>query len=324
MAIGALISLYYIAMTIALYFWSYSVSPVSVQGKHVIVTGGSSGVGLSTATKLASKGASVTIIARNQRKLDDALEIIEGAAVNDQQVISAISCDISDLKNTEVAIQKAAKLNHGEIHILINSAGITRPERFEEVDVKFFEHLMRVNYLGTVNVTRAVVPFMKEAMGGRIIYVSSLIGLNGWPGYSPYTSSKFAVNGLAQSLQMELSPFNINFSISSPSNIDTPMFVEEEKLKPIETRKLEESQRVISPSVVADEIIASLKDWSFIVKSDNPFTDPWLSGMMYGGFFAGSYLENLQRLFMMSAAYPWFMQQYSSDIHSIKKHRPVS
>jgi len=283
-----------VVVIIVCYALSYKVAPIVLSGKHVIITGGSSGIGLSLSVKLVKKGCSVTIFARDEQKLKSAGVQLEKYRTDKDQKIGYFVVDVSDYKAVESAVQKSALNNNNHIDILICSAGVTKPERFHEADLSAIPWLMNINYLGSVYCTHAVIPYMKPQKSGRIVYVSSLLGLMGFPGYAGYSATKFALKGFAESLDVELAPWNIHFSISCPGNVDTPMFEEEEKIKPAETKLLEEG-KPISPDVVADRIIESFHSWRFLIYSDmNSF---FLSSLS-GGFAPANFTESLCQFFL--------------------------
>jgi len=202
---------------------------------------------------------------------------------------------VSDWNAVEAAVQKAALINNNKIDGLICSAGVTKPERFSETEISSLSWLCHINYLGSAYCTRAVIPYMKTQKCGRIVYVSSIVGLMGFPGYAGYSSSKFALKGLAESLDIELAPWNIHFSIACPPNVDTPMFKEEEKIKPPETKILEESKLPISPDIVADDILKSFQSWRFLIYSD---MDSFFLCSLAGGFSPASFSELLAQIFL--------------------------
>eukprot|EP01124_Arcella_intermedia_P029332 TRINITY_DN6172_c0_g1_i1.p1 TRINITY_DN6172_c0_g1~~TRINITY_DN6172_c0_g1_i1.p1 ORF type:complete len:270 (+),score=64.13 TRINITY_DN6172_c0_g1_i1:78-887(+) len=253
----------FVLWVVAVYFLSDSAPPVSLNGAHVVISGGNSGIGLSVAIEVAKRGASVTILARDKKKLLEAKEIIQHHIKEGRKVID-VSVDVTNYESVRSAIEEAALANQSRIDVLVCSAGVTNVERFLETDMKKTGFVSEVNYLGSLYCTRAAVPFMQKHKGGRIIYVSSLLGLLGFPGYSTYVPTKFAVRGLAESLQSELSPWNIWFSVSVPGNVDTPMFLEEEKTKPPETKFLETGNKAVHPDKVALLIVESLKNWRFV------------------------------------------------------------
>ena len=108
----------------------------------------------------------------------------------------------------------------------------------QDLEPELFRQLMDVNYFGTVNVVRAVVPSMIERRRGSIVGVSSAAGLVGVFGYSAYTPTKFAVRGFLETLRAELAPYGIHVGCSFPPDTDTPQLADEEQYKPKETKAI--------------------------------------------------------------------------------------
>ncbi|KAI1301495.1 3-ketodihydrosphingosine reductase [Halotydeus destructor] len=236
--------------------WSNKV--LNLKGRHVLITGGSKGIGKAMAIEAVRAGANVTILARNIEDLDRAkLEILKQVIDPVKQKIEAHSVDVSrDLYAIEQAVADA-EAELGPVYMLVNCAGTSVAQRFDETPIDDFKRMMDINYMGSVLTTRAVLPSMKNQKEGVILFVSSVAGLLGLYGYSAYSASKFAIVGLAEVLSMELKPFNISVSVSFPPDTDTPGFEEEQKLKPIETKLISESGGLFSAQTVA---AVSLKD----------------------------------------------------------------
>jgi 3-dehydrosphinganine reductase len=280
---------------VVLYFISYKVQSISLKGKHVIVTGGSSGIGFVVADELVKRGCSVSIFARDESKLVRAIEDLEKHRIDKDQKIIKISVNVGDFHSVERAVKQAAEINNNHIDILICSAGVTKPEIFTETDIGNISWLSEINYLGSVYCTRAVLPYMKLKKSGRIVFVSSILGLMGFPGYAGYCASKFALKGFAESLDVECAPWNIYFSISCPGNVDTPMFEEEQKIKPVPTKKLEEGKLPIAPIIVANAIINSFHSWRFLIHSD---ADSFFISSLSAGFGPASFTELVSQFFL--------------------------
>lgn len=126
---------------------------------------------------------------------------------------------------------------------------------------------MDVNFFGTVNCMKAVLPIMKaQKTGGRVISVASVLGLFGCVGYAAYAPSKAAIISLFETLQQEYSPFGIYFSVATPASIGTDSFYEEEqKIKPAATLELEKDDPILPPDVVAKPIVDSLSHYRFLI-----------------------------------------------------------
>ena len=179
----------------------------SLTGKHVLITGGSKGIGLAAAEYSLKLGASVTILARDQDSLDAAkMQMLKSlpAHSSHQQKVQAFSVDVtSDVHLIEQVISEAEE-ESGPIFMVILCAGTSISGRFDETAVSEFRRMHDVNVMGSVNVCQAVVPLLKSRNSGVLLFVSSIAGLLGLYGYSAYSASKFAVCGLAQVLHMEV------------------------------------------------------------------------------------------------------------------------
>lgn len=228
--------------------------PRPVKDKHVVITGGSSGIGKSLAILFAERGAHVTIIARNKEKLQKAVEEITAARKYIQQKISSISVDVSDfeaLKREFVTIENSV----GPIFGLINCAGIAICGEIEEFTTSEIKTMIDTNYLGTLYPIQLVVPKMKQQKDGFVVITASQVALMGMFGYSVYSSCKFALRGLAESLEMELRPYGVSVTLALPPDTDTPGFAIENQRKPKETKLLSESGGIYHPDKVAHWIL---------------------------------------------------------------------
>ncbi|RNA05929.1 3-ketodihydrosphingosine reductase [Brachionus plicatilis] len=241
---------------------------IDLLGKHVVITGGSSGIGYDLSLEAVKQGAHVTVIARNKDKLNKIKAVLEeirqkSGTIN-SQIIQVESLDISkSFEETKAAFERLSK-TAGPVDILINNAGISRCGQFSELTIQDFEDLMRVNYLGGVYCTKSVVESMKNRRFGRILFVSSQAGQIGIFGYSAYSASKFALRGLVEALQMEVKPYNIFVTLSFPPDTDTPGFKEENITKCEENRLISESSGLSSSKEVAQGIIRSIKKGKFV------------------------------------------------------------
>uniref|UniRef100_A0A6G1SKZ1 3-dehydrosphinganine reductase n=1 Tax=Aceria tosichella TaxID=561515 RepID=A0A6G1SKZ1_9ACAR len=250
-------------------------------GTHVIISGGSKGIGKSLAKKFAELGTHVTIVARNEKDLLAAKAEIEKHRKNTHvQKIRTVSLDLTTITfpcnaNSDINEQQRELLDkilgeHERCDILVNCCGSAIPARFDDISQEQFHHMMQVNYFSAVNLTRVLLPIMKARSlankvtfkatpNGRIVFVSSMCGLMSFFGYSAYSASKFALVGLAEALQMELRPFDIGVTLSFPPDTDTPGFEEENKIKPNVTAEISKVGSIYSPDDVAQAIIRDLR-----------------------------------------------------------------
>jgi 3-dehydrosphinganine reductase len=232
--------------------------------QHAIITGGSSGIGKATAKLLASAGANISIIARDRAKLEAAKSEIEAAKINSNQQIFSFEADVAERGQIEEAIQTCIA-TIGTPDILITSAGIARPGYFQEVPIEVFERTMAINYFGSLYSIRAALPSMEKQQKGHIVLISSGAGLIGIYGYTPYSPSKFALRGLAESLRGELKPLGIQISIAYPPDTDTPQLEAENKTKPLETKLITGAAQTWSAQAVALEIIKGIEKKKFAI-----------------------------------------------------------
>lgn len=177
----------------------------SLVGKHVLITGGSKGIGLSLAKEFVCKGSHVSIVARNAADLRSALEELNQLAKSKALTprLNSFSADTMHTDQVSKAITDAQTIV-GPIDILVCNAGLSIPGLFVEQDVDIFERQVNVNYLGTVRTIKAAIPAMLARAEGHIVIISSVLSVTGLAGYSSYAPSKWALRGLADCLFNEV------------------------------------------------------------------------------------------------------------------------
>jgi 3-dehydrosphinganine reductase len=237
---------------------------LNFEGANAIITGGSSGIGKATAKLLARRGANVFLIARDDAKLQQALQEIEAERANLHQQVGISSADVRDYQAVEAAVGAIAEASGGP-HILITSAGITHPGYFEELPLSVFQEIIDTNYFGTLHAVKAVVPYMIAQRGGHIVTVSSVAGFMGVFGYTAYGASKFAVRGLSEALRSELKPYNIHVAVLIPPDTETPQLWEENKIKPRETELIAGTIKPMLPERVAQELLAGIERGKYLI-----------------------------------------------------------
>lgn len=241
----------FIILTILIVYLRSSKKQQSVKGKHVFITGGSKGIGKAIAFEAIKLGANVTIIARDIEVLEKCkVELLKSLPSNKQKVM-AISADVTNDISTLEQVISEAEDELGPVFMLVNCAGTSISRRFEETSIKDFKKMLDINFLGSVTITKAIIPPMKSRKEGIVVFVSSIAGLTGIYGYSAYSASKFALLGLAEALSMEVSPYNINVCVVFPPDTDTPGFELEQIGKPRETQLISQSGGLFSPEEVA-------------------------------------------------------------------------
>jgi 3-dehydrosphinganine reductase len=232
--------------------------------KVILITGGSSGIGLAAAKQLASAGAQVWLAARRLELLELALKEVQAARRDPSQSCGIISADVSDSKQA-ARIVETVTASAGTPDVLINSAGISQPGYVQDLSPEVFERLMQVNYLGTVYVTGAALPAMMKRGSGHIINLSSIAGYMGVFGYSAYGATKFAVAGYSEVLRAELKPHGIRVSVAFPPDTETPQLAYETPFKPEEMKALEGGTKPLSAENVAHSILQQAARGTFMI-----------------------------------------------------------
>jgi 3-dehydrosphinganine reductase len=199
---------------------------------HVLITGGSSGIGLALARRYAARGARLSLLARDPVKLEAARAGILAAAPECR--VFTYAADVAVRSELEAAITDAEAVL-GPVEVLVTSAGVAEPGYFEQLEPVVFERAMAVNYFGSVYAVKAVLPAMRSRRSGTVILIGSGTGLFGFFGYTAYGASKFALRGFAESLRAELAGSGVHLSIVYPPDTDTPQLAAENLLKPPET-----------------------------------------------------------------------------------------
>jgi 3-dehydrosphinganine reductase len=218
----------------------------ALAGAHVVVTGGSEGIGLAAARACSARGARVSLLARRVDRLAAAMRELGGD-------VHTESVDVVDAAAVAHAIDECVA-HHGPCDVLVTSAGLAEPGYFSELNLDVFRRQMDVNYFGTLHALRAVVPAMVARRSGHVVLVSSDVGFMGVFGYSAYAPTKFAVKGLGECLRAELAPSDVRVSIVYPPDTETPGFARENETKPEETARISASITPVPAARVGEAI----------------------------------------------------------------------
>jgi 3-oxoacyl-[acyl-carrier protein] reductase len=176
-------------------------------GRSVLVTGGNRGIGLAIARRLAAGGDSVTVTSRSG-------EPVEG--------LSVVQCDVRDAASVDAAFSTVEK-DQGPVEVLVANAGITKDTLLALLSEDAFTDVLDTNLTGAYRVAKRAVRPMMKMRRGRLIFISSVVGLYGSPGQANYAASKAGLVGLARSLARELGSRGITANVVAPGFVDSDM-----------------------------------------------------------------------------------------------------
>ena len=191
---------------------------MNLAGKVALVTGAASGIGLAITERLAAEGTSVLLNDADGNKLNNIFANLSRAYKN----LYSYACDITD----KTAVEEMSDYllgKSGRIDILVNNAGITRDSFFHKMEDDDFDRVIRVNLYGTYNCTRVFIQHMRNNNSGRIINISSVVGMSGNMGQANYAASKAAIIGFTKALALESAAKNITVNAIAPGFITTGM-----------------------------------------------------------------------------------------------------
>ncbi len=217
-----------------------------VRNKVVVITGGSSGIGLSTAQRVAEAGAVTVIVARGQEELYKARDGMKAKGGK----VFAYTADLSDMADCDRLVQKVLK-EHGHVDILINNAGRSIRRSIELSYDRFhdFERTMQLNYFGSLRLIMGFMPSMTHRRKGHIINISSIGVLANSPRFSAYVASKAALDAFSRCAQGELSGKGISFTTVNMPLVKTPM---------IAPTKMYDSVPTLTPDEAADLLVKAI------------------------------------------------------------------
>jgi 3-oxoacyl-[acyl-carrier protein] reductase len=189
-----------------------------LQGRIALVTGASQGIGRACALELARAGATVVLAARNEIKLAEAVEEIQGAGGEAE----AIPLDLASEESIK-SVAKSVVESFGKVEILVNNAGITRDGLMLRMKREDWDDVLRTNLTGAFLLTQALLSPMLKNRWGRIVNITSVVGRTGQAGQVNYAASKAGLIGLTRSMARELASRAITVNAVAPGYIETPM-----------------------------------------------------------------------------------------------------
>lgn len=222
-----------------------------LQGRVVIITGASSGIGRATALALAKSGAFITVVARRGDKLTELVMEVASTAGKCLPIVG-------DIRNEAFCESVVAQTvaHFGRVDVLINNAGVGHRSYVMEMTSEEINAIWDTNVVGLLAMTRAAVPHMKRQKGGQIVNISSVVGQRPLPTSAIYCASKTAVNFLSRSLRMELHPHRIKVTVVYPGLTATEFAEARFGQKGNTWRGL----RGVAPEKVADAIVDAIRN----------------------------------------------------------------
>ena len=241
---------------------------MSDANKVAVVTGSSSGIGYETSLALAREGFLTYATMRNLEKGSG----IKSVSDKENLPLKLMQLDVTDDASVSKAVQSIVSAS-GRIDVIVNNAGYGLVGAFEDLSLDEIKQQYETNFFGVVRVTQAVIPVMRKQKSGKIINISSGAGRFGYPGGSAYVSTKFAMEGLSESLSYELDPFGIKVILVEPgvirTNFGNGMVVAKKSQDPASaylsmTRKMNDvlgqlMQNGSPPSLVANLVLQAAK-----------------------------------------------------------------
>ncbi len=193
-----------------------------LKGKNVIITGGTAGIGKQIALTFAAQGANIAIFGRNEERAKQVIAELEKVKIFDDQQFHAEIVNVTEKESIETAIQDLLS-KWMQIDILINNAGITRDGLLMRMKETDWDDVIETNLKSVYNTCQALVRPMMRARGGKIINISSVVGLTGNAGQVNYAASKSGIVGFTKALAQELATRGICVNCIAPGFIDTSM-----------------------------------------------------------------------------------------------------
>jgi len=190
---------------------------ISFDGRVVIITGGSRGLGLVMARRFVDEGARVVLLARDMDELERAREELDGRGRGE---VMAIRCDVRRRADVRAAVDMVLD-KWRTVDVLVNNAGIIQVGPLEHMDHEDFENAMATHFWGPLHLMLEVTPVMRHRRFGRIVNISSIGGRIAVPHLAPYSASKFALVGLSDAVRAELDPYGVRVTTVAPGLMRT-------------------------------------------------------------------------------------------------------
>jgi NADP-dependent 3-hydroxy acid dehydrogenase YdfG len=192
--------------------------PNNIEGKVVVITGASSGLGEAAARHLSAQGARVALGARRVDRLQAVADELTGRGAQ----ALALATDVTRYDDVKKLVDRAVQ-TFGRIDVMINNAGLMPQSMLERLKIDEWDRMIDVNIKGVLYGIAAVLPYMQQQKSGHVINVSSVAGHKVRPGGTVYSATKHAVRVISEGLRQEVKPYNIRTTVISPGAVDTEL-----------------------------------------------------------------------------------------------------
>lgn len=227
---------------------------MNFENKTIWITGASSGIGKALAVKLSYDKAKLILSSRNQEKLEEVRSLC-----HEPKNVKVLSLDLEQKQDAQKWVKEALSL-FGGIDILINNAGISQRSLVVNTGIKIDEDIFRINYFGTIALTKSLLPHFINKKEGYFVVITSVVGRVGTPLRSSYSASKHALHGFFDSLRAEVFNENIRVSLICPGFVNTNISINALTADGSEQGTMDEATaKGLSPEVFANKAIKAMK-----------------------------------------------------------------
>lgn len=254
-----------------------------LEGKVAVVTGAGSGIGEGIARAAHSAGMSVVVADIDWEKAQSVANDLGEKAL-------AAKVDVSSLESVEALRDQALK-HYGGVHLLCNNAGVWIGAMMAEADLKDWQYLINVNLYGVIHGVKAFMPLFIEQGEGHVVNTASMGGLISGPPEGLYTTTKFAIVGLSESLVMEVAEHGVGVSVLCPGLVNTNLITQSFAVRPDELdpgiahdQPAPDVAQGISPIVVGEQVIDAVKEGTFYIITHDDYRD--IIAMRHDGILA--------------------------------------
>jgi 3-dehydrosphinganine reductase len=236
----------------------------SFAGWRVLITGGSSGIGLELGRALVREGALVCIAARSEERLTAAVTELGAAVPPGGRAPCFVRMDVANAESVVSGVNSVLAALGG-LDLLVNNAGYALPGYIDELTDRAYVEMMEVNYFGAMRLSRQCLSHFIAQGSGRIVNVTSMLGFMGTFGYSAYCASKYALAGFTEALRQDALPFGVRVHLCYPPTTNTPGLERENRDKPAEAWAIEGKSRAFSSADVAKQLLSGVRAGRFHV-----------------------------------------------------------